>query len=250
MNVFQIYISENNQPMGPILGSYVESIKTNFGHYKHTLLNNQQIEDFLEQHFDCNVIKAYQKLKPYAYKSDLASYCLLKVFGGWYIDLGFKAMVPVASVNENIEMVALRDTTRYSEVSWACACGLIYAKPQHKAICRAIEIILDHCENEYYGINQLSPTGPYVLGQALAETGPSKQTIFGDFYELTPLHPNKNRAAVMPDGTILALYKPSMSQGLRQDLSEVGAAGSNNYETMWMERNIYEKDSKSIKHEQ
>ena len=48
MNVFQIYISENNQPMGPILDTYVESIKANFGHYKHTLLNNQQIEDFLK----------------------------------------------------------------------------------------------------------------------------------------------------------------------------------------------------------
>ena len=148
-------------------------------------------------------------------------------------------MIPVASVNENIEMIALRDTTRYSEASWACACGLIYAKPQHKAISRAIEIILDHCENEYYGINQISPTGPYVLGQAIAEHGPNKQTIFGDFLELTPNHINKNRAAVLTDGSIIAMYKPSMKEGLRQDLKEIGAKGTNDYEAMWINRDVY-----------
>lgn len=242
MKVFQIYISEGNQPMGPILSSYVESVKQNISYLEHELLNNNQIENFLKQHFKNDVIRAYQKLKPFAYKCDLARLCLLKIFGGWYIDLGFKATVPITSVNENINLIALRDTTRYSEVSWACANNLIYSKPEHPAINRAIELITENCKNEYYGINQLSPTGPYVLGQAIAEYGPSQHTMFGDFLELTPNHLNKNRAAVLPDGTIIAMYKPSMRQGLRQDLSEAGAQGTNNYETLWMNRDIYQQD--------
>ena len=51
-------------------------------------------------------------------------------------------------------------------------------------------------QNEYYGINQLAQPVVvlFVLGQAIAENGPNRQTIFGDFLELTPNHTNKNRA--------------------------------------------------------
>jgi mannosyltransferase OCH1-like enzyme len=245
MNVFQVYISEGNQPMGSVLGSYVESVRQNFNHLEHVLLDGGQIEGFLKENFNDDVISSYQMLKPFAYKADLARLCLLKVIGGWYVDLGFRAVIPIGEVHENIGLIALRDTVRYSEVSWACANNLIYAKPQHPAICRAIEIIVENCKNEYYGINQLSPTGPYVLGQAIAEKGPNNQTIFGDFLELTPNHLNKNRAAVLPDGTIIAMYKPSMKQGLRQDLKDVGAEGTNDYEAMWMNRDVYQ-NSKEV----
>jgi mannosyltransferase OCH1-like enzyme len=239
MKVFQIYISENNQPMGAILDSYVESVRKSFNYLEHVLLDNHQIEEFLKENYDKEVLCTYKKLRPFAYKADLARLCLLKTVGGWYVDVGFKATVRINAVHENINLIVLRDTMRYSEVSWACANNLIYAKPQHPAICRAIEIIVENCKNEYYGINQLSPTGPYVLGQAIAENGPNKQTIFGDFLELTPNHINKNRAAVLPDGTIIAMYKPSMKQGLRQDLKEIGAEGTNDYEAMWHSRDIY-----------
>tara|TARA_B100000925_G_C21918577_1_gene434791 strand:+ start:211 stop:942 length:732 start_codon:yes stop_codon:yes gene_type:complete len=241
MKVFQVYISEGNQPMGSLLSSYVESVRQNIQYLEHELLGGEQIEVFLEENYDKSVVNTYQELKPFAYKCDLARLCLLDVFGGWYFDLGFKVVVPISSVNDNIDLIVLRDTVRYAEVPWACAVGLIYAKPRHPVIARAIEIIKENCKNEYYGINQLCPTGPYVLGQAVAEFGANRRTIFGDFLELTPDHRNKNRAAVMPDGTIIAMYKPAMKEGLRQDLSEVGAKGTNDYEVMWLNRDIYHK---------
>ena len=61
MNVFQIYISENNQPMGPILGSYVESVKQNFNHLEHVLLDNNQTEGLLKGNFDGEVLSSYKK---------------------------------------------------------------------------------------------------------------------------------------------------------------------------------------------
>ena len=232
--------------MGPVLEAYVESVRQNFSGFDHLLLDSNQIQEFLKENFNSDVLQCYSILKPFAYKADLARLCLLKVCGGWYVDLGFKAVIPIGEVHENISLIALRDTVRYSEVPWACANNLIYAKPQHPAICRAIEIIIENCKSEYYGINQLSPTGPYVLGQAIAEKGPNHQTIFGDFLELTPYCLNKNRAAVLPDGTIIAMYKPSMRQGLRQDLKEVGAEGTNDYEAMWMNRDVYESSKEVL----
>ena len=75
--------------------------------------------------------------------------------------------MPIGEVHENINLVAFRDTIRYSEVSWACANDLIYATPQHLAICRAVEIIIENRKNNFHGINQLSPTGPYILAKEL-----------------------------------------------------------------------------------
>ena len=54
MKVFQIYISENNQPMGPILGPYIESVKKNFKYLERVLLNNDQIEGFLKETLTAN----------------------------------------------------------------------------------------------------------------------------------------------------------------------------------------------------
>jgi hypothetical protein len=61
--------------------------------------------------------------------------------------------------------------------------------------------------------------------------------IFGDAIELTPNHVNKNKALVLPDGTIFALKKPAMGG----DLSALGATGVNNYNELWYKKDLYVK---------
>jgi hypothetical protein len=54
--------------------------------------------------------------------------------------------------------------------------------------------------------------------------------------ELTPTHEQKNRAFILPDGTIMAWSKPSGGG----DLTGVGAKGVNNYNELWHARSVYE----------
>jgi hypothetical protein len=66
--------------------------------------------------------------------------------------------------------------------------------------------------------------------------GSQADFVYGDYLELTPTHQQKNRAFVLPDGTILAWSKPSEGG----DLTGLGARGVNNYNELWHARRIYE----------
>jgi hypothetical protein len=65
--------------------------------------------------------------------------------------------------------------------------------------------------------------------------GGQSDFVYGDYLELTPTHEQKNRAFVLPDGTIMAWSKPSGGG----DLTGVGAKGVNNYNELWAARNVY-----------
>ena len=54
---------------------------------KYKLWVNTDIRIFLEKNYKKEVLEAYECLKPYAYKSDLARYCLIYKLGGGYVDL-------------------------------------------------------------------------------------------------------------------------------------------------------------------
>ena len=96
-------------------------------------------------------------------------------------------------------------------------------------------MIVDNCQEQYYGITPLCPTGPTLLGAALASNGGNVNFVYGDYLELTPTHEKKNRAFVLPDGTIMAWSKPSGGG----DLTGVGAKGVNNYNELWAARKVY-----------
>jgi hypothetical protein len=138
-------------------------------------------------------------------------------------------------VGERIKFLAFRDIQRFSFTSWACATTVLYSKPNNPALQIAIEMIVNNCADKYYGITPLCPTGPTLLGKALAEHGSQPDFIYGDYLELTPTYEQKNRAFVLPDGTIMAWSKPSGGG----DLTGVGAKGVNNYNELWAQRQVY-----------
>jgi hypothetical protein len=74
-----------------------------------------------------------------------------------------------------------------------------------------------------------------ILGKALACNGSQSDFIYGDYLELTPTHGQKNRAFVLPDGTIMAWSKPAGGG----DLTGLGAKGVNNYNELWQARKVY-----------
>ena len=146
-------------------------------------------------------------------------------------------MVNPVDVGERIDFLAFRDIQRFSFTSWACATTVLYSKPDNTALQFAIEMIVNNCKNKYYGITPLCPTGPSLLGAALAANGGEINFVYGDYLELTPTHEQKNRAFVLPDGTIMAWSKPSGGG----DLTGIGAKGVNNYNELWAAKQVYAK---------
>ena len=240
MQVTQIYITDHGQEPEGLLQSFSKSVRKAFPNATYELYKNGDAELFLDQHYDHRVIGAYQKLIPYAYKSDLLRQCILWIKGGWYFDIGMYCPLPGPKLNDSIGLIAFREEPRLTpSSSWSVANGLIYAKPNHPAVKRTIDNIVRNCESNYYGHTPLCPTGPTVWGRSLCEEGIHPATFYGDFIDLTPLHETRNRAMVLPNGRILALYKPKQTHDVRQTLSSLGGIGTNNFADLWQQRCIY-----------
>jgi hypothetical protein len=235
MNISQIYLSDSeDQSLSPFLDHATTTVKNAFSNDNHTIYNKESLRQFIADNYDPDVLWAYDSLRPYSYKADLGRFCLLNKLGGWYLDIAVRMVNPV-EVGDRIEWLAFRDIQRFSYTSWACATTVLYSKPNNPALVTAIEMIVNNCHEKYYGITPLCPTGPTLLGMALAANGGQPNFVYGDYLELTPTHEQKNRAFVLPDGTIMAWSKPSGGG----DLTGVGAKGVNNYNELWAQRQVY-----------
>ena len=234
MNVSQIFLSDSDAELSPFLKHATGTVQGAFPNADYQLYDKKTLRNFISENYGESVVSAYDCLKPYSYKADLGRFCLLNKLGGWYLDIGVRMVSPV-EVGERIDFLAFRDIQRFSFTSWACATTVLYSKPDNTALQFAIEMIVNNCKNKYYGITPLCPTGPSLLGAALAANGGETNFVYGDYLELTPTHEQKNRAFVLPDGTIMAWSKPSGGG----DLTGVGAKGVNNYNELWAARAVY-----------
>ncbi|MFM7087885.1 MAG: hypothetical protein ACKOXO_13000 [Cyanobium sp.] len=227
MQVTQIYLSDNGEPPPRVLQGYIASVRRSFSHLPHVVYDNEMVRGLIGGNFGESVLGAYDKLRPYAYKSDLGRYCIVYVVGGWYFDVGLYCPFPGPGLERRISLVAFREDPLVTPfASWAVAGGLFYAHASHPALKKAIDRIVSNCKSNYYGSNPLCPTGPSVWGRAVCE--------------LTPRHGLKNRVMVLPNGKIVALYKPTHPHGYRHTFSRMGAIGCNDYNELWNRRRVYQ----------
>jgi mannosyltransferase OCH1-like enzyme len=193
------------------------------------------LRKFIGDNFDDKVVKAFMKLKPYSYKADLGRYCLLWVLGGWYFDIGLRPALKM-TIDSATESLLFRENGRLTRTAWGVSTGIIYSRPKNEIFSKAIELIVSHCEIDYFGATSLCPTGPNLFGRAVALVNKPNQVIFGDVEHLTPGWVNSNKAFILPSGQILAYFKQS-SPG---DLTEFGAQGVNNYNVLYEQGDIYD----------
>lgn len=234
MQVSQIFLSDNGNELPSFLEQATSTVRQAFPRANYQLYTKETLRSFIQDNYGEEVLAVYDALKPYAYKADLGRYCLLNKLGGWYVDIGVRLVNPV-EVGPRIKFLAFRDIQRFSFTSWACSIGILYSQAENPALQDAIEMITANYAEQYYGITPLCPTGPALLGKALAVNGGQSDFVYGDYLELTPTHQNKNRAFVLPDGTIVGWGKPSEGG----DLTRLGAKGTNNYNELWAHRQVY-----------
>jgi mannosyltransferase OCH1-like enzyme len=193
----------------------------------HSVWEDQRIKIFLATNFKPEVLEAYNLLNAYAYKADLASYCILSKLGGWYSAIT-NEIICDAPVYDDKDLIIFRDIQKNSRTSWAVACQLIYAKPNNPVFDVAIDIILDNVKNKIYGATPLCVTGPSVFGKAIAQVGDINRYSIGDFLD------EENKSFYLEDGTKFANYK-KMNSG------DVGIKGTNNYNDLWYNKNVYKE---------
>lgn len=235
-DIYQILITSDKKI--PTLPSYTkectQSIKDVYPNSTVNFLNGEAVEKIIEENFSEKVLSAYHKFIPYAYKCDLARLCVLYLNGGMYIDLNTKLIEKIPFLHQT-DFFSFRDITTMSRRSWSVSNSIIYATKGCEILKKAIDIIVENCHNEYYGISPICPSGPIVLGKAICEFKDLNNRVSteGELIPLTPSHDKRNLAYVLDNGTIIALRKPHRGGEMLID-------NTNNYYLMWNKGKIYE----------
>ena len=89
-NSFQILFSKNFKKLPPLIEISTKSFQTAIENSTYTLYDEKMVEDFLRLEYEKDIINAFNKLKPKAFKKDLASYCIAYKCGGWFSDITIK----------------------------------------------------------------------------------------------------------------------------------------------------------------
>jgi hypothetical protein len=233
----------------PMVAENIASFKHHHPNLPHKLFSGEDIETFLEAKFPREVQNAYRSLKPFAYKADLARYCILQEMGGVYADLSLFSVRPLPFDGE--KPVVFQDLIW--SAPWDTSNSLIAAPPRHKALERAIEMVCANVERRYYGPTFLCPTGPALFGQAVAGTCAAEDLVVG----MSGVLPRKQLSKEFPDSLlpkaggahclVLCGDPPKLVAIKRKPwhvvgLAELGIADSDDYAARWKNRDVYEPD--------
>ena len=247
-NISQFFITDSRQELPKSFEESLNSVKLNLIHQNHHVYTKIELQELISNNFPKEVFNAFLKLKPYALKKDLASYCLGYLIGGWFIDITIKIIIPLdIKKYNNIEFIAFKDFGQGAlnprSLNYPLQVSLFYTKPRHKIMAKAIDLVIENCRNEYYGATSSCPTGPSILGRAQSFYGTNMNQMIGCFLPLTPDFEQKNKSYVLPNGEIFALHKDSwFKSAIDGDLKNFGAKGTNNHLLMYSQKEIYDKE--------
>lgn len=240
--VHQILLSNGTIDRAP--WEKISKIKSQFGG-KHTLWLHDQIIDLLETNFDRDVLNAYHSVKPLAFKADLARYCILYSYGGWYFDLFVDVKDPwvLDNFDSSTDFIFFREVpvppfgTIYAAVN-----TLFWVKTKGNLILEnVINSCVENIKTKSYNNHPFDVTGPMVFGREIAKYQINKDNtkfLIGDC-QIIDGRPTHVFNSVELDNPVVF----SSRRGIDEDVSSLVPSGyelhPNNYYKMWMDRNIY-----------
>ena len=259
MNIHQVFINDDGTLPDCFPEFSVKCTKSLLNFYpdaNYHLYSGKEIENIISQNFEVEVYQAYKKLNAYACRCDLARYCLLYLYGGLYADLNVYFLTKLEGL-ENMEFYAFRDLPYLSKHYWAVHTSIIYTKPKSKIARCAIDLVVENCKNEYYGIDALDITSTTILGRSVVLSSHNSQFVSTqgqlDYIPKTFIQEKKVKeiekvgydkeilfAFITDDDVPIALRKP-VSGG---DISSLGFSKTNNYVEMWKSKNSYDTSIK------
>lgn len=226
----------------PVIERNAAALRMLYPQAEYRLWDGNSVREIIRSNFEPEVIGAFDMLQPYSFKCDIARYCLLSLFGGFYVDLGILCINPLRPP-AGIGVASFRDDEMHSPCWAAAANGIIWAsRPGRREFRIALDAIIENCRTKHYGRNPLYVSGPVVWGRALAAAKAEKGQAddaddqwIGVSRPLTPGQTPRNIGFVAPDHSLIAL-NVKRSGG---DLTQIGAAGTNNYNAFWHSRTVY-----------
>jgi mannosyltransferase OCH1-like enzyme len=154
-----LYTCWHTKDLPTLLKSTYEILIAENPEFNHYLYDENECREFIQQHFDQDVVDAYNSLIPCSYKSDLWRFCILYINGGIYYDIKFRCL-------NGFKFIALTESEMFvRDMQEDCVLtGLIISKSGNEILKKCIDQIVVNVQTRFYGKNPLYPTGPGLLG--------------------------------------------------------------------------------------
>jgi mannosyltransferase OCH1-like enzyme len=195
--------------------------------YNYYLYDDYDCRKFIHDNFNSNVLYAFDKLIPGAYKSDLWRYCILYVNGGVYMDIKFKIIKPLHTYIKDDTIIFVKDLLNNDIYN-----AIMIAPPKNILFKYAIQEIVNNVKNNFYGNSPLDPTGPRLLGNLIKKHNYTKYiTLYlSSYLSLYLVIKNIKTDEIYFQSYILYRYEQSLIQTKKY------------YAVSWNEKNIYYTD--------
>ena len=140
----------------------VELLKSQNPEFNHYLFDDNDCREYIKKHFGPDVVYAYDRLIPGAYKADLWRLCVLFVSGGIYLDIRFCCTNGFKLIELTEKEHFVKDRPCYSIFN-----ALIVCTKGNIFLYKSIMQIVENVKKKYYGFSPLYPTGPKMLGSVI-----------------------------------------------------------------------------------
>lgn len=164
LNIFQTWLTSE---LPKKMAENVEFVKKQNPEFKYYFYDDIQCRRFIADNYDSDVLDAYDRLVPGAYKADLWRYCILYKLGGIYMDIKMRPTnnFKLIDLTMNEHYVKDRDSPIFFEKgNLGIYNAFMVNYPKNPLLLECIQSIVNNVNNRYYGYNSLSPTGPGLLG--------------------------------------------------------------------------------------
>lgn len=199
----------------------IDTLKQNNPEFEFSVYDDNDCKLFIQHNFSKNVLNAYNKLIPDAYKADLWRCCVLYIHGGIYMDIKLTTLPNFKLINLTDKEYFVKDRPPNSIYNAFMVC-----KPRNLLLRHTISAIITNVKTRFYGACPLSPTGPMLMGRLANKLG-----ITTELYHL-----NSGEFIMQQNSKIISLIFPEYDP-IRQSVYR--HKKTKRYNLLWENKQIY-----------
>lgn len=198
--IYKTGIDDYNSIHKDVRNVFNETVKLN-PDFRINYYSDKDSRDFIKNNFDNEILTAYDKLIPGAYKADLFRYCILYINGGIYSDLTQRFTMPFKNFIdlENDNLYLVKDIDHYKVNGDGYSKGIqisfIATRPGNEIFLKAMNQIITNVNKKFYGDNPLHPTGPSLFYNILQD--------YEDKYKMELKETGKNKIVNSKGETVI-----------------------------------------------
>jgi len=218
----KIYQTWHTKDLPPLMSQASNELRRRHPRFEYHLFDDNDCRQFIVDHFGGDVVDAFDRLIPGAYKADLWRYCVLYINGGMYLDIKYGVINGFRLIQLTHKEQWVLDSDRRGIYN-----AFIAVLPKNETLLRCIREVVNNVKTNYYGTNFLEPTGPLLVTKCLSNQ--QKERI-----ELQhSVNPNThNKVILYRNRAIMKMY-----DGYYSEQEQFKKA--DHYSILWSERKIY-----------